>query len=435
MRLIVIGGGASGMAAASKAKRLKKDLEVIVVEKENFVSYAECGIPYYLGGYFEDYKKLLHYPIEEFTQKRGIKIMQNTSVNSVLPWENALLLGDGTKLDFDYLVIATGASAIGHQFGNIEQVFTLRTLESAIKAKEQMKGNNVCVVGDGVLGMEIASEMINSGKEVTIISKHTRLFTKMDEEITADMIKEFEKRVHVILNEQVKMIQKKGDKVILSLNMGDLQFDSVIYAIGIKPNTEFLKESGIEIDDRGLIKTDRNMRTNIKNIYAVGDCATSYNRITGKRDWHPLAQVANKMGRVAGSCIGGSEMTFRGALNTTLVKIMNYELGFTGLSEKEASLNGFKVKSINVTAKSRAEYYPGGEKIHLKILYDEETMKLLGAQICGKDGAAWRLNTLETAIYAGMTTEELFYNDLGYTPPFGPVWDPIIIGASLSMRD
>ena len=435
MRLVIIGGGAAGMAAASKAKRIKKDMDVLVIEKESFVSYAECGIPYYLSGYFDDYKKLLHYPIEEFTEKRGIDIMQNVSVKKIIPSENSVVLDNNKTIGYDYLVIATGASAIGHTFGNIDQVFTLRTLESAISVKNKMRGKQMCVIGDGVLGMEIAAELAESGKEVTIVSKHERLFPKMDEDVTRDMIQDFKEKVHVILNEKVNAIEKEGEKLIVSTNNAKIRCDSAIYAIGIKPNTEFLKDSGIKLDERGLIISDRNMRTNISNIYAVGDCATSYNRITGKQDWHPLAQVANKMGRVAGSCIGGSVMTFKGALNTTLVKILGYEVGFTGLDEDECRLNNFKVKSVKLTAKSRAEYYPGGERIHLKILYDEDTMKLLGAQICGKDGAAWRLNTIETAIYAGMTTEDLFYNDLGYTPPFGPVWDPIVIGASLSMRD
>ena len=435
MKLVIIGGGASGMAAASKAKRIRKDMEVTVIEGGNFVSYAECGIPYYLGGYFDDYNRLLHYPVEEFTKKRGIEIINGKTVTAVNPDEQVIVLDDGGKMKYDFLVIASGASAKAHPFGNVDNVFTIRTLDSAIKIKKNMNGSEICIIGDGVLGMELSSEMSRSGKKVTLISKHDRLFPKIDENITEDLIRDMKNRVNVVLGENVTDLKRNGEKITIKLSRQTVECDVCIYAVGIRPNTEFLKGSGIAMNEQGLVIADRNMKTNYSNIYAVGDCATSYNRITGKQEWHPLAQVANKMGRVAGSCIGGSMMEFKGALNTTVVKILDYEVGFTGIDEKIAVLNGFTPKSVTVKAGSRAAYYPGGEPIYLKIVYDEPSMRILGAQICGKDGAAWRLNTIETAIYGGMTMDDLFYNDLGYTPPFGPVWDPIVIGASLSMRD
>ncbi len=435
MKLLVIGGGASGMSAASKAKRLKPELEVTVIEMGNFVSYAECGIPFYLAGYFDDFSKLLHYPVKEFTEKRGIDIEANRRVKSVDTGNKRVLLETGEVLDYDYLVVATGASPNKTKYDSLKGVYSIRSLESAISLKEKMNGNRVCIVGDGVLGMELASEMAISGKEVTLISKHNRLFPKMDEKIISKLLEDFSAKINVRLNEEIRDVQSSDKGLDIILKNETINSDILIFAIGIVPNTAFLRDSGIKMDNRGLIMVDRFMKTNVDNVYAVGDCANSFDRISGKKEWHPLAQVANKMGRVAGSNIGGSPMEFKGALGTTLVKIFDYEVGFTGYSEENARKEGYAAKSVMVKAKSRAAYYPGGQDVMLKIVYDEKTLRILGAEISGKDGAAWRLNSVETAIYGGMTMEDLFFNDLGYTPPFGPVWDPIVIAGSLSMRD
>lgn len=435
MEVVIIGGGAAGMSAASKAKRTAIDSRVTVVENGNFVSYAECGIPYYLSDKFENYENLIHYPIKEFTDKRGINVMTGKKVKSIDSNQKKVILESGEILKFDKLVIATGASAVRSKYESLGNIFSVRTLDEAIAIKKNGLGKKIAIIGDGILGMELASELSIDGKQVTIVSKHDRLFPKMDEKVTEEMISYFSKNVKVILSEKIVNISKIQNGLKVELEHTTIEVDSVFYAIGIVPNTGFLKGSGIKLTDQGLIEVNSHMETNVVDIYAAGDCATSINRISGKLEAQPLAQIANKMGRIAGSNLAGKEMVFPGGLGTTLVKVFDFELGFCGLNEVVAKKEGFAPDVKIVKGKSRANYYPGGSILTLKIVYDRESRRLLGAEVCSIDNGAWRLNTLETAIYSGMTVDDLFYNDLGYTPPFGPVWDPIIIAASLTMRD
>ena len=435
MKIVIIGGGAAGMSAASKAKRISPDDDVEVIEGGSFVSYAECGIPYYLAGKFDDYKKLIHYPIDEFTKKRNINVRIKTKVMSIDLQNRVITTLDGDNIQFDKLVICTGASARKSKFSNFPNVFSVRNLDDAIRIKGENGGKDILVIGDGILGMELASEFAMNEKNVTLMSKHSYLFPKLDQNVVQEMIADFNSRVKVILNSEVKEITSANSKLQVQSDNYTVNVDSVFFTAGITPNTDFLKNSGIRIDKNGLIEVNSRMETNVDGVYAAGDCATSLNRITGRSEWQPLAQIANKMGRVAGSNASGKIMEFKGGLDTTLLKIFDYEVGLCGFNEKQAEENGFSPEWKIVSGKSRANYYDGGSKLMVKIVYDKNTLKLLGGQICSKDNGAWRLNTLETAIFAGMTTEDLFYNDLGYTPPFGPVWDPIIIAASLTMRD
>ncbi len=436
MKLLVIGGGAAGMSAASKAKREKPEMEVTVLESGNFVSYAQCGIPYYLSGIVEKHENLVHYPIKEFVENRHIGVMTTKSVEKVNFREKKIYLKEGQEISYDILVIATGASPRKNRFYGMKNVFFIRSLDGAIEIRKHLHGNNIAIVGDGILGMEMAAELAIHGKNVSMYSKHSSLFPMVDSRITGEMVDYFRKQVNVNLNSMVEDIQENDGTLRLKDSNGSVHVhDHVIFATGITPNTRFLEGSGLKLDETGLIVVDDEMKTSIENVYAAGDCATSFNRITGVHEWHPLAQVANKMGRVAGSNIAGKIMHYKGALGTTLVKLFDYEIGFTGLTAEKAVKNGFNPVEILVQGFSRAKYYPGGTLIRLLMVYDHDTGRILGAQICSKDGGAWRLNTLETAIYSGMDMETLFYNDLGYTPPFSQVWDPIITGASLSMRD
>jgi NADPH-dependent 2,4-dienoyl-CoA reductase/sulfur reductase-like enzyme len=435
MKLIVLGGGAAGMSAASKAKRSDPELKVTVIESGNYVSYAECGIPYYLSGDFDDLEKLIQYPLEEFTIKRGIDIKLRTRIVSINRKNKTVKTENGEEFSYDKLLIATGASTKFNSFESVPGVFSVRTLDQAIKVKQNLKGDRIVIVGDGILGMELSSEFQRHGKHVTLISKHDSLFPKLDGKVAKYMIQEFCKVIEVKLNSSLKNIIKTGDKLNVFLENETIECDLVFFATGIVPNTEFLKDSEIPLTEQGLIVINNELQTSDPDIYAAGDCATSINRITGMNEWQPLAQIANKMGRIAGSNITGKKIKFKGGLNTTLVKIMDYEVGMCGFSNSEAEKHDFKVNSIVVEGNSRADYYKGGSKILVKIVYDVNNRQLLGAQICGKDNCAWRLNTIETAIYGKLDIDDLFQNDLGYTPPFGPVWDPIIIAASLSMRD
>jgi len=437
MNFIVIGGGAAGMSAASKAKRSDPSISVTVLESGKYVSYAECGIPYLIQGIVPDASGLLHYPLTEFTVKRGIDVQTGTKVDAVDRKEKTLLLQDGRRLRYDRLLISTGASANVPLGNNCRNVFGIRSLESGEYAKNiTEKYNDIVIVGDGVLGLELASVLHERGKSVTLISKHSRILQKLDDDIGSHVHKEVSAKIKVVTGTSVTDIQEMGNgKLSLETSTGKLQAEVVIFAVGITPNLDLARKAGLDLFMDRAILVNRSMQTSDPDIYAAGDVATTTDLVTGTTDWQPLAQVANKMGRVAGSNIAGKPMEFPGSLGTTLVKILDLEVGFTGLNSRELKMKGIEFKETMVKAKSKAAYYPGAEDVYVKILISKENDTVLGGQIVSKDGGAWRLNALAMAIQGHFTVEDLFYGDLGYSPPFGPVWDPIIIAASISMRD
>ncbi|WP_393971879.1 FAD-dependent oxidoreductase [Oxyplasma meridianum] len=437
MNFIVIGGGAAGMSAASKAKRSNPSLSVTVLESGKYVSYAECGIPYLIQGIVPGASNLLHYPITEFTINRKIDVQTGTKVENIDRKEKTLLLQDGRKLKYDKLLISTGGTAnvpFGRSFKN---VFGIRSLESGEYARSiTEKYNEILIVGDGVLGLELASVLLESGKSVTLISKHSRILQKLDEDIAEVVQKAISSKIKVLTDTSIKDIKEIGDgKLSVETFNGKLQTEVVIFAVGITPNVDLARKAGLDLFMDKAILVNRSMQTSDPDIYAAGDVATTTNLVTKTTDWQPLAQVANKMGRVAGSNVAGKLMEFPGSLGTTLVKILDLEVGFTGLNSSELKRKGIEFREKMVKAKSKAAYYPGSEDVYVKILISKENDTILGGQIVSKDGGAWRLNALAMAIQGGFTVEDLFYGDLGYSPPFGPVWDPIIIAASISMRD
>ena len=436
MDFVVIGGGASGMAAASKAKRVDPSINVTVVEAGNYVSYAECGIPYYLEGIVKSPENLLHYPIEEFTKKRGIKILLNDTVKSIDRSSRNIVTAKNGTIRYDKLLIATGASPkVPKEFSDIG-VNGIRSLEDAKAMNDRIDhAKTIAIIGDGILGLELAASLVARGKDVTVISRHSRILKNIDERVGSDFRADYLSRVHVLLNAGINEIKKDGEAYRIVTENGTANADLVISATGIRANSGLAADAGLKIDGRGLIEVDSRMYTSDPDILAVGDCAQTTNLVTGKKDWHPLAQVSNKMGRVAGSNVAGSEMNFPGSLGTTLVKLFDYEIGFTGIGEAEAKENGFSPVTTFVKAMSRAAYYPGKTPVNMTLVYDSSSGRVLGSQIISRDGGAWRLNTVATAIQGKMGIEDLFYTDLGYTPPFGPVWDPIIVAASLSMRE
>ncbi|BAB59972.1 NADH peroxidase/oxidase [Thermoplasma volcanium GSS1] len=435
MKIIVIGGGAAGMSAASKAKRVNPDSEVIVVESGSYVSYAECGIPYYLQGVVGHIEDLLHYPLSEFTEKRGIKVLLHTTVTRIDTLHSSVLLNNGDVLKYDRLIIATGSRPKPIDVIS-DRTISIRSLESAMRARNLIeKSKDVTIVGAGVLGVELASVLAESGKNVKVISKYDRVLPQLDEDIGKIFHEYFSSRIDVQKQSSLKSAEEDRGRVKITTSVDDHECDAVIYATGIIPNSEIAVEAGIKTGDRNAILTNGHMETSEPGVYAAGDVATVRNIVTGLDEMMPLAQIANKAGRVAGSNASNSEMVFPGALGTTLVKVFDYEVGFTGINESRAKALGIPYEKTLIKAKSRANYYPGKQDIYVKIIYGKNDKRLLGAQVIGTDGAAWRLNTIATAIFGGFKVSDLFYDDLGYTPPFGPVWDSIVIAGSVSMRE
>jgi NADPH-dependent 2,4-dienoyl-CoA reductase/sulfur reductase-like enzyme len=431
MDIVIIGGGAAGMSAASKAKRMDKNARVTVIEKTGYVSYAECGMPYYLSGYFDSAEDLLHYPITEFTNNRNIDVITNTVAVSINR-RDKYVEADGKKYSYDKLVLTTGATPrIPDQFKGYG--VALRNMDDAIILKDKLSGlNNIAVIGAGVLGTELFS-LLSRKFHVKLVSKHEYVLPHMDHDmgnILNGIIKE--SGMEVEYNSLPSAISGSPGRYSVTTNNGIFNTELVIFATGIKPSVELAENAGLELTPEGLIKVNDFLQTSDEDIFAAGDNVATKNPITGVYGYYPLAQIANKMGRTIGINIFGNNRPFPGALGTTVINLFGYQVGYTGVNEATAKKLGIDYGGVFIKAKSKSNYLHGSD-IFLKIIYDKKTEMIIGSQIIGKDNAAWRLNVLATAISGHMSLYDILYDDLGYEPEYGPVWDPIIISASLGL--
>ncbi len=430
MKLLVIGGGAAGMSAASKARRMDKNAEITVFEKGNFVSYAECGMPYFLSGYFNKMTDLLHYPISEFIVKRNIKVMTGTEINSINRSEKYITAGD-KKYYYDRLVIATGAvPKVPENFAG--NVFTLRDMNDVAKLKNVLEGaDHITIIGAGVLGTELFS-LLSKKYKVKLISKHEYVLPYLDNDMGSSL-KDIlnNNNADIEYNSVPLEISRTGNKFQTSTAYGKYTSDVAIFAGGIKPSTELAVNSGINVKNN-LIEVNDYMQTSDEDIYAGGDNVAAKNIVSGEYGFYPLAQIANKMGRTIGTNITGNKRTFPGVLGTTIINVSGWQVGYTGINEANAKRLNYNFDSVFIKAKSRSNYLKGND-VYIKIIFRKEDKKLLGAQIIDMDNGAWRLNTLASMISAGMDLYHIVYSDLGYEPEYGPVWDPIIIAASVGL--
>lgn len=440
MKVIVIGGVAAGMSAASKIKRLDKDAEVVVYEKGNFLSYGACGLPYYVGGFNDDHTRMIARTKEQF-ESMGIKAFTNYEVLKVVPEEKKVLVRNHSTGDifidtYDKLMIGTGAGAIKPPIPGVDLygVYQLKTLEDGIWLKKFAQNediNNVVIVGGGYIGIETADAFLELGKKVTIIEFANRILMPFDEEIAK--LAEEELLSHgVDLKTGEKVVSLKGEGKVETVvtDKGEYRADLVILAIGVRPATAFLNGTGIHISPNGAIIVDREMRTSLPDVWAAGDCALVYHKLMKENVFLPLGTVANKCGRIAGDNIAGSHQKFTGALGSAAIKVCNIELGRTGLSESDAKRLKFNYKTVVVNAYDHPGYYPGQTPITIKIIYEAGTKKLLGAQTAGRKGAVLRVDCFAIAIHNNMMTDELGMLDLVYAPPFAGVWDAIHIACN-----
>jgi NADPH-dependent 2,4-dienoyl-CoA reductase/sulfur reductase-like enzyme len=431
MDIVVIGGGAAGMSAASKARRMDRNAHITVIEQTQFVSYAECGMPYYLSGYFDDANDLLHYPISEFTEHRNIEVITGTTVESVNASEKYVDTGQ-KKIYYDRLVIATGAKPrIPPEFK--DYAIALRNMDDAIQIKDKIKElSDITIVGAGVLGTELFS-LLSQKFTVRLISKHGYALPHLDSDmgnVISSIIKE--SGMEIEYNSMPVRISGSQGNYSVTTSNGTFHTQLVIFATGIAPSIELAEKAGLEITSDGLIKVNDFLQTSNPDIYAAGDNVATKNIVTGLYGYEPLAQVANKMGRTIGINLSGNARVFPGALGTTIINVFSYQVGYTGINEATASKLGINYGSVYIKAKSKSNYLHGSD-IFLKIIYNKTTEEIIGGQIIGKDNAAWRLNVIATAISGHMKLYDLLYDDLGYEPEYGPVWDPLIISASLAL--
>ncbi|MCS7122050.1 MAG: FAD-dependent oxidoreductase [Archaeoglobaceae archaeon] len=431
MKVVVIGGGAAGMTAASRIKALKQDWNVTVFEETDFVSHAPCGIPYLMEGIVKSVYDLMYYKPEFFREKRGIDLHTNAKVlEAGKGYVRVLEKGEEKNYEWEKLIVATGALPKVPKVDGIdlENVFTVRHPATSRKLLESLeKAEKILIVGAGYLGVEMAEACAARGKKVTVVEALDQPLTNLDKEVSEVVRKEMEKYVDLKLNEKLQAIEGKDkvEKVVTDKN--EYKADLVFIAVGVRPNVELAKDLGCEIGKTGAIKTDSKMRTSLENVFAAGDCAETVHFITKKPTWIPLAPAANKMGYVAGLNTVGGNLDFPGTLGTQFTKFFELEIGSTGLSERTAKAEGFEVKTTFIEASTRVPYYPGGKRIWLKVVADKRG-KLLGAQAVGSE-VAMRINTLSVMIQAGFSAKDAFFSDLGYAPPLTPIWDPVIVAA------
>jgi NADPH-dependent 2,4-dienoyl-CoA reductase/sulfur reductase-like enzyme len=455
-KILVIGGVAAGTSAASKAKRIDPNADIKIIQKEPLVSYGSCGIPYVIEGLINDFDKLIARSVEEFKNKYHIDIMINTRATRIDHLEKKVYAKDlqnkkEVVFDYDSLVIATGARAVipkikklYYDKGNSmkEGLFLLRNFEDGIYIRDYIKNaKSVIIVGAGLIGIEMAESFKQRGMSVTLIEIADHVLANILDKDMAEIIEEELKNngVNVRLKEKVKQILLESDRFgdgnyspkikSVRTTKEEILADCVLFGVGVRPNSEIAKDTGIELGVNNAIKVDDYMRTNIVDIYAAGDCATARNYITGKDDYLPLGTTANKQGKIAGENAAGGNVKFEGIAASAITKIFGLFVGKTGLSKEEALENGFEPIENKIEGITRAGYYPDNKKIWIKLVADKKNKRILGAQIVGGEAVKGRIDLISFALLKQSTVEDLANYDACYVPPASPVWEPINIAA------
>ncbi len=443
--IAVIGGVAAGTSAAAAAVRENKDLKVVLFEKDKFISYGGCGIPYYVEGLTKNYKDIIIFTPEAFTESKGVDVRISHEVTSIDPTNKFLTVrnynyDESTKVYFNKLVVSTGAiSSIppidGLKIG--ERIFKVRTLQDAIKLKKFLDDNspkNAVILGGGYIGLEMAEAISAHGVNVTIIEMMEHVMPTADPQMSEFIEEELVRNhVKVMTSTQLKFVESEEDSMIrLGTTNGVLETDMLVVTVGVTPQVELAKECGIRLGSGNAVSVNSNMMTNFNDVYSCGDCATASHRLTGEEVYIPLGTTANKQGRIAGRNAAGRKEEFKGVLGTAVTKIFGLEYARTGLTYREASKQ-FETGMSIIKSKSKAHYYPGSKDVHIMLVYEKGSGKILGAQMAGSE-ISKRIDVLATAITAEMDIEELSTLDLSYAPPFAPVWDPILIAANVAKK-
>ncbi len=397
-------------------------------------------MPYYIGDVIKDSRKLVARTPEKF-RETGIEVFTETRVGAVDIKEQAVLTEDGKKLPFDFLVFGTGtrASTPGMPGEDREGVFVLKGLSDAIRIKQLLQDTpcrRAVIIGAGFIGLEMSEAFREAGIETTMVHRGTLPAARWDPELSRPILEEMERHgVAFLPNTRVTSIEPGSDcRNRLNTSAGPLEADIILLAVGVRPDVDLARESGITLGPSGAIAVNFAQRTCAENVYAAGDCCESYHRVSGRWVNIPLGDIANKQGRVAGSNIGGDPMTFPGIVGAQSFKIFGLEAAAAGLSEREATAAGFHPVSTILWGNSAARSMPTARRVGLKLTADRGTGKLLGVQAVGEAGAVSRVNTLSAALWAGMSLEDVAYLDLAYAPPFGGAWDPIHIAAQGLLR-
>jgi NADPH-dependent 2,4-dienoyl-CoA reductase/sulfur reductase-like enzyme len=440
-RLIVIGGDAAGMSAASQAKRRRPELDIVVFERGPITSFSACGIPYYVGRVVDEEEKLIIRTPGKFRERDGIDVRVLHEVDEIDTTARKLQVrdlksGSSSWEPYDQLLIATGAAPVRPDIEGADAVdiYGVSTLEDGKKIRRRLDKGGIkkaIIVGGGYIGLEMAEALVMNGLDVSLISRPTQVMGTLDEDMGALVSQALrDNGVSLYLDETLTGFETTAGIVTgIVTDKRTLPADIVILGLGVSPNTTLAVAAGIPLGEKGSIRVNERMETGISGIWAAGDCAESFHLISRKPFYVALGTVANRQGRVAGINLGGGYATFPGVVGTAVTKICDVEIARTGLQEKELRNLGIEWVSATIKSHTKAGYYPGAGEITVKVLAEKGSGRLLGGQIVGMEGSAKRIDTLATALHAGFTVEEMINLDLGYAPPFSPVWDPVVIAA------
>ena len=432
MKTIIVGGVAGGASAAARLRRLNENDEIIILERGDYISFANCGLPYFIGGEITDKNMLTLQTPESFRKRFNIDVRVKSEAVKISPEAHTVTVrnadtGEEYEETFDKLILSPGAEPIRPNIGGIElpHVFTLRNIPDTMRIKGFIDGSKprkAVVVGGGYIGVEMAENLIKAGLEVSIVELADHLIAPLDADMAANVHRYIRsKGIKLFLNNGVTEITDK--KVILQ--NGRIEADMVIMSVGVRPETSLAKECGIALNSRGSIIVNSHMETNYPDIYAVGDAVEVKDFVTGSAAFIPLAGPANKQGRIAADNISGIAFEYKGTQGSAVLKLFDMTVATTGLNEKRAAAEGIDYDKTYTYSASHASYYPNATNMSVKVLWDKNTKKLIGAQIVGFDGVDKRMDVLATAIRFGAEVTDLKDLELCYAPPFGSAKDPV----------
>ncbi len=445
-RFVVIGGDAAGMSAAAQARRRRgaEALEIVAFERGSYTSYAACGVPYFVGDLVHDAEQLVARSPEEH-RRLGVDVRTGHEVLSIDTATQTVTVRDldadtETVEPYDQLVIATGATPIRPSLPGVDAagVYGVQTLEDGMRLRavvDDVNAHAAVIVGAGYIGIEMAEALLMRGLTVTVVSESAEPMPTLDPDmgsLVAQGMRDMDIDLH--LGEPVQTLDVFDDghvKAVVTAQ-GRYPADLVVLGIGSRPNSTLARDAGIAIGPTGGIETDDHQRTSAPHVFAAGDCVETRHLVTGAPVAIALGTHANKQGRVVGINATGGDAVFPGVIGTAVSKVCSYEVARTGLTEREAKSSGFDAYPTTVDATSRAQYYPETKPLKVKLVTETGSGRLLGAQIVGREGAAKRIDVLATCIWNSMTVEEIISLDLGYAPPFSPVWDPVLVAARVA---
>ena len=436
MKIVIVGGVAGGATAAARIRRLNEHAEIIIFERSGFISYANCGLPYYIGGVIEDKEDLTLQTPESFFRRFRIVAKVNHEVTDIDVQNKTVHVTDlktGTSFTetYDKLILSPGAKPILPDFyTENERTFTLRTVEDTLKIRafvEQKQPKTAVVVGGGFIGLEMAENLAELGVKTTIVQRSNHLLPTVDCDMASFIHANFRHHgVQLLLNTNTNKMSITGEQVSLELVDGkQINADMVVLAVGVTPENTLAKKIGLELGVKGAIKVNAKMETSIPDIYAVGDATQVKHFITDKDSVISLAGPANKQGRIVADNICGLNSEYKGSQGSSVIKLFDMTVATTGINEQQAKANGIEYEKVILTQNSHAGYYPGATAMTFKLIFDKATYKILGAQIVGYDGVDKRIDVIATAIRAGMKADELKDLDLAYAPPYSSAKDPV----------